>query len=252
MVWVLTNYHFDYFVRVDDDYFFCLERFLWEIPLPMVRGFHWGFVHCILEIVRPEESMILMSRDLMEHFILQDPFSMRCHPWADQMIGVWVTDLGDNYIFRHDDRLHHAPIVDQMPKLRDVDEKCAKYIGIHGTYPADMRLFWKQKGTIYYNFTSNEDRIKQLGDLTTNSAVCELVHNFNYLIFEPEWQYEPKRCIYNPVWNTKKQTVIGGVYSGRQEDKRLSEDDLKLKKKFVPPTKDPKKVGEDEEPFDGA
>ena len=36
MVWATSHYDFDYFVRVDDDYFFCLERFLWEVPLPMV------------------------------------------------------------------------------------------------------------------------------------------------------------------------------------------------------------------------
>ena len=251
MVWALTHYDFDYFLRVDDDYFFCLERFLWEIPLPMIRRFHWGFVHCILEIVRPEESMILLSRDLIEHFLLQNPVHVRCHPWADQMIGVWVTDLSENELYRHDDRLHHAPVVDQLPKLREVENKCRKYIGIHGTYANDMRLFWKQRGIITYNFTSKSDRVEQIGDLVTNSAVCELVHTFNYLVFEPEWQYEPKRCIYDPVWNTKKQTVLGGAYAGRQEDKRLSDQDLKLKEIFIPriPTSH---LNHTEEPFDGA
>ena len=162
--------------------------------------------------------------------------------------------FGENELYRHDDRLHHAPVVDQMPKLRDVTDKCRKYIGIHGTYPKDMKLFWTQKGVIYYNFTSKRDRIRQIGDLTTNSALCELVHNFNYLIFEPEWQYEPKRCIYNPVWNTKKQLTLGGVYSGRQEDKRLSLQDLKTER--APVVDDPlpskNETEEDLEPFDGA
>lgn len=231
MVWAMTHYEFDYFVRVDDDYFFCLERFLYELPQPMISNFHWGYTHCILEIVRPEESLILMSRDLMEYFLSQKPHTMRCHPWADQMIGVWTTDLILNdFVFRHDRRVHHKPIVSEKPQLRNTQNVCHKYIGIHGTYPDDMRLFWKQKGK-GFNFSSVKERDESIGNLESNSELCELVHNFNYFVFEPEWQYEPKRCIYNPIWDTRKQLVKGGVYAGRQDDKRLALDDVKRKKK---------------------
>merc|ERR1712073_128643 len=103
--------------RVDDDYFLCLERFLHELPVPMMNYFHWGFTHCILGIVRPEESIILLSRDVLEKFIFQDPHKMRCHPLADQMIGVWTTDLNLHNLYRTDERLHHAPIVEKSPEL---------------------------------------------------------------------------------------------------------------------------------------
>ena len=69
MVWAMQNYEFDYFMRIDDDYFLCLKRFLYEIPLPMVKQYHWGYVHCIESLVRPEESIIMFSRDLVETFL---------------------------------------------------------------------------------------------------------------------------------------------------------------------------------------
>jgi len=238
LVWAMTHYEFDYILRADDDYFFCLQRFMYELPQPMEKAFHWGYTHCILEIVRPEESMILLSHDLIETFLFQDPHKMRCHPWADQMMGVWTTDLMINNLYRHDDRLHHAPIVERQPELRTLKNICTKLIGIHGTYPEDMLLFWKNKGKNITNITSIVKRDKKLGNLLLNSEVCELVHNFNYLVFEPEWQYEPQRCIYFPLWDTKKQSVIGGVYSGRQDDKRLSAQDLKLLKKKLQGTED--------------
>ena len=55
-VYALTHYDFDYFLRMDDDHFFCLENFLHEVPLPMIKQFHWGWVHCIPTITRAEEN----------------------------------------------------------------------------------------------------------------------------------------------------------------------------------------------------
>ncbi|XP_065065960.1 uncharacterized protein LOC135691888 [Rhopilema esculentum] len=40
MVWAMQNYEFDYFLRMDDDHFFCLERFLHELPMPMRPMYH--------------------------------------------------------------------------------------------------------------------------------------------------------------------------------------------------------------------
>lgn len=227
MVWALTRYDFKYFVRSDDDYFLCLQRLLKELPLsPPLQNFHWGYTHCIQELVRPEESLIMLSRDLVEKFLLQDPHEIRCHPLADQMLGVWVTDLNILTLFRTDDRLHHAPIVDRSPYLRYEKKVCNKYIAIHGTYGKDMRLFWRQRGDIINEFASEKERDQTIGNVMINSAECEIPHNFNFLLFEPEWQYEPKRCIYSPTWDTSKQNVVDGVYDGRGENKRLAKQDV--------------------------
>ena len=197
LIWAMVHYEFDYYLRADDDYFFCLERFLYELPMPMLKYFHWGFTHCIPEIVRPEESMILLSRDLVEYFLSKNPQTIRCHPLADQMLAAWTTDLGANRLYRHDYRLHHIPVADQAPELRSVKNICNKYIGIHGTYPQDMKHFWKNRGQSKMKFKSNKERRKKLGNLETNSKVCKLVHNFNYLSFGFEWRYEPSSI---PYW----------------------------------------------------
>ena len=231
MVWAMSHYDFDYFIRIDDDYFLCLERLLKELPLPMENYFHWGYTHCILEIVRPEESMILLSRDIVEKYLYQDPHKMRCHPLADQMIGVWTTDINMHNLYRTDERLHHAPIVEKSPELRHVNNVCHKYIGIHGTYPKDMFRFWEHRGDPIPVFKSLKERDSEIGNLIINSEVCYLAHSFNYLVFEPEWQYEPKRCVYSPIWDTRKQAVVGGIYMGREEDQRLSNEDVKNRNK---------------------
>ena len=210
MVFALTHYDFEYFLRMDDDYFFCLENLLHEVPLPMIKQFHWGWVHCIPTITRPEESMIMFSRDVISTFLKQHPELLLCHPWADQMIASWSKELDMTYLFRHDTRIHHTPIVSNEPELRKEAEVCIKYIAIHGTYPEDMKLFWSHRGP-----TITEEKSSR--DLFRNSEVCPIRAPFNWRQFINEWRYEPKYCITRPKWNTTKQTVLGGAYSGRQE-----------------------------------
>ena len=108
VIFSFLNYNFDYMMRMDDDYFFCMRRFLHELPVPMIPRFHWGWTHCQPRIVRPEESILLFSKDILQYFLLQDSDKMKCHPWADQMIGAWSKDLNLTKLFRHDARLHHS------------------------------------------------------------------------------------------------------------------------------------------------
>ena len=205
LVYAMKFYKFDYLLRMDDDYFFCLNNFLQELTLPMIHNFHWGWVHCIEGIVRPEESMILFSRDIVEKFLSQDQNTIKCHPLADQMIGEWANDLELNGTFRHDDRLHHTPIVSKAPELRNNRNICDKYIGIHGCYPPDMKLFWANRGP----------RTKSMTTLKTHSRVCAL-KTFNWNNFLGKWKYQPKPCVSNPSWNTSMLQTKSGSYIGRQ------------------------------------
>lgn len=214
MLYALTNYEFDYFMRMDDDYFFCLENYLREVPLPMIKQFHWGWVHCIPGITRPEESMIMFSHDMILQFLTVDPLKLLCHPWADQMIASWSNLLDMTYLFRHDVRIHHDPIVSKKPELRRLSNVCKDYLSIHGTYPDDMRLFWKHRGPKI----SDQIPIK---DLFRNSEVCPIRMPFDWKIFTDMWRYAPKLCINHPTWNTSKEVVAQGSYTGREgEDQK--------------------------------
>lgn len=94
-----------------------------------------------------------------------------------------------------------------------------------------MFRFWEHRGDPIPLFKSLKERDSEIGNLIINSDVCDLAHSFNYLVFEPEWQYEPKRCVYSPIWDTRKQAVVGGIYMGREEDQRLSNEDVKNRNK---------------------
>ena len=207
VLFAFLNYNFDYLLRMDDDYFFCMNGFLSELPVPMEAMFHWGWTHCLQDIVRPEESMLLFSRDLLMRFLGQDPQKIKCHPWADQMIGAWAEDLNITKSFRHDPRLHHVPVVSKEPSLRTKKNLCQKYMGIHGCYAKDMLLLWENRGT---NLTSK-------GTLKTNSLLCIDDSGFKWDKFSWIWKYKPEPCISNPAWNTSKQTLSGGAYTGRGE-----------------------------------
>ena len=45
--WANRNYKFDFLLRVDDDYFICMDRLFLELPhRKMIRKLYWGHVHC--------------------------------------------------------------------------------------------------------------------------------------------------------------------------------------------------------------
>ena len=207
MIWALQNYDFDYFMRMDDDYFLCLERFTKELPMPMRRMYHWGYVHCVAGIVRPEESIILFSRDLHERLLDQDPARIKSHPWADQMIGTWMNELNIKDIYNHDPRLHHTPVLTHIRAIESTfKDVCTNYIGVHGCYPQFTPLLWSLK-------TDKKLEKKELGAF---SKKCQHGQVFNWTEFSDFWKYEPKSFIMDPVWNTSKQDSGKKVFAGRE------------------------------------
>ncbi|XP_057300700.1 uncharacterized protein LOC130636551 isoform X2 [Hydractinia symbiolongicarpus] len=212
MVYAVTNYNFDYFLRMDDDYFFCMEKFLHEIPVPMEKYFHWGWIHDNPGITRPEESMILLSRDVIELFLSQDPNKMLCHPFADQMIAAWSNHINMTYLFRHDSRLHHHPPVRDLPNIKYSRNICARFIGVHGAYPQEMEILWNNSGSQ-----------KTQNNLKINTQSIIITNPFNWQMFNLIWRFEPKMCRSNPTWDTSKHFVVrNGTYSGRQDEHKQS------------------------------
>ena len=45
--WANRNYKFDFLLRVDDDYFICMDRLFLELPYrKIIKKLYWGHVHC--------------------------------------------------------------------------------------------------------------------------------------------------------------------------------------------------------------
>eukprot|EP00794_Sanderia_malayensis_P016973 gene16973-18684_t len=208
MLWAVRNFEFDYFLRLDDDYFICMDKVINELPMPPLKMFHWGWVHCINGITRPEESVLLFSKDVIEKFLTQNPDTMRCHPWADQQIGLWVEDLGlqQKLPYHHDNRLHHHPPTRDLPNLLAEKDVCKGHIGLHGSYPETMRTLWQHRGT----YELKDETLEQ------NSNICKSDLQFHWDAFGGYWKYEPKLCKTDPKWDTSKQGG-GTSFGGREE-----------------------------------
>ena len=205
LLFAYKNFYFDYFLRLDDDMFFCLSEFVAQLPpLPLMQ-FHWGWLHCKAGVTRPEESIILFSYDVIEKFLSQNPQKLWCHPFADQMIALWLDNLNMGHILRHDNRIHHHPVVKDLPKLRDRRYVCSDYIAVHGSRPIDILRFWKNKGTIKPKTTYSIDEL-------STRCTERFMFDSSSLGY---WKHTPKKCIDKPVWDTNRHRVKNGMYAGR-------------------------------------
>ena len=109
LVYAMLNYKFHYILRVDDDYFLCFDKILYELPKSPIPRFHWGWVHQTSSVVRPDESINMFSYDVIRRYLLQDVNSFYYHPLGRQLIAIWTSILGINNLFRHDKRLFYSP-----------------------------------------------------------------------------------------------------------------------------------------------
>ena len=47
MAWAAQHFDFDFFLRVDDDHYICLDRLLGELQHRPRERLYWGHVHCV-------------------------------------------------------------------------------------------------------------------------------------------------------------------------------------------------------------
>ena len=59
MAWATSNFEFDFFLRVDDDHYICLDRLLEELHHRPTERLYWGHVHCV-----PSKFIYLVLRDV--------------------------------------------------------------------------------------------------------------------------------------------------------------------------------------------
>ena len=190
MLLVEVRYQYDYFVRIDDDQMFCLRRFLTELPVPPAVMLHWGWIHKQSNIRRPEESIILLSRGLVRKFLSQPVDKMLCHPWADQMIAIWLTEMKMTNVLRHDSRIYHVGTpVHFNPSLRWMRNLCTAYIAIHGVYSDYMDDMWARRGQ------DVEGVVSPGNDLRNLSMLIPIQVPFDWKVFTESWRYQPKLCM---------------------------------------------------------
>lgn len=202
MEWVQTKYKPEFFLRIDDDYFLCIERLLNELPQRPKKNVVWGFWHCDLPTVTfIDESFILLSYDLVETFLSWNEETLLCHPFGDQQLGIWLNYL-PNFKGFFDFRLHHHPPASKNSNIRNLNNICDRYLGLHGTYPEDMRRFWSR---------ANDGKKALTKWIPVYPKACHHRPYFKWQDIKPMFRYKPELCAKNPRWNMKRE-----MWAGRQ------------------------------------
>ena len=102
LLWFSETYHFDYFLRIDDDYFLCLDRLLFELPYRPKQGLYWGYIHCRDHVVRVDEGWMILSRDIIIEALNKLNTTLPCHPFGDQAVALWIQESKINITYFSD------------------------------------------------------------------------------------------------------------------------------------------------------
>ena len=199
IMWAKAKFNFQYLLRLDDDYFVCMDRMVNELHFRPKRSLSWGWYHCSMAVVWMDEAWSLFSADVIDNFLTQDPRSMLCHPFGDQTFSLWINATGVNLTEFHDQRLHHTPRAGKMKKFFSMKSVCDKYIGIHGSYNNLMPRLWK----------NSNDAPKNITPVTLLRATCDGPKVFDVSKFRGIYRHEPKPCIegfnWGPIpWRSKE------------------------------------------------
>ncbi|XP_068676382.1 uncharacterized protein [Montipora foliosa] len=198
MMWAAVKYNFTYFLRLDDDYFVCLERLKDELPQRPTKMLSWGWFHCDFKnLIYMDEAWTLFTHDVIMRLLSQDPQRILCHPHADQQIPIWINSVfkkGDNLIHFDDRRLYHYPPARTVKKFETLTKVCDSFLGIHGSSPELIQRFWK-----YSN-----DHAKKVTVLTDISQTCNKPLVFDISIMGEPYKFELRPCVQNPQWTPEK------------------------------------------------
>ena len=193
IMWAKAKFNFTYLLRIDDDYFVCIERLMNELPSRPRTRLSWGWYHCQFhDIVYMDESWSLFSGDVIEQFLAQDPRSMLCHPFGDQTFSMWINATRINLTDFDDRRLHYWPPAGKSKEFFTMTSVCDKYIGIHGSYPDLMQQLW----------VNSNDTPKNTTKLTLLKNTCPLAKIFDVNRFQGIYKFKPRLCIDRPRWVT--------------------------------------------------
>ena len=206
MMWAAAKYDFKYYLRLDDDYFVCLGRLLHELRYRPSKMLCWGSYHCNTHLSYVDEAWTLLTHDVIVRILSQDPQRMLCHPHADQELPIWMESVfnkTENLIRFDDQRLYHYPPARTVERFKSLANPCDSHIGIHGSSPELMRIFWN----------SDSDKAKSVSPLTEFSATCGKPFVFDISLMADPYKFDLRPCIQNPLW-TPEETMWTGVLSG--------------------------------------
>ena len=200
IMWAKARFKFQYFLRLDDDYFVCMDRLVNELSSRPKANLSWGRYHCHKKhLVYMDESWALFSEDVIEKFLAQDLRAMLCHPFGDQTFTLWINATGVNLTDFDDHRLHYWPPASKLREFISMTNVCDKFMGVHGSYPDLMQYLWR----------NSNDGPKNITELRLLRNTCSLLKVFDVNTFAGIYKHKPKLCLDKPRWDSKLKSWQG-------------------------------------------
>ena len=135
-------FEFDFFLRVDDDYFVCLDRLLKELPHRPKHGLYWGWLHCDQEgMIRIDEGFMILTHDLLKEILDKRNTTLMCSMYGDQSVPLWMEDSRFRVTWYPDNtRIEHRA-EGYLKGEYASPEVCDTYIAVHRAYPKYMHRY---------------------------------------------------------------------------------------------------------------
>ena len=141
---------------------------------------------------------MIVSNDLIQHFLKEQNESLMCHPFGDQAMAMWINDI-DNVTYFGDPRVHYE-VSAYEPILELHSDICEDFLALHGSYPVQIEQYWRRMLTTPWKRYLVPQLSYPCGDQD---------RKYNTTYFEGIYHAEPIPCKDSPFWN------ISGVYVGR-------------------------------------
>lgn len=217
LFWTFKNFKYKWFIKTDDDIYLCLKHIINRLPkhiLPSKQHYIKGKLHCEKHRNRVDESFITLSYFTVKTFLNQNPFKMKCHPWADQQIAIWVQELElENIFFGDKHYLFDMEFSEEKYAKIGADKRiCSDSIdGLHAVH-----YVWNYQHFKILEKYSKLNADNQSKILLKLDYTCKNNHRFLWCSFGDKWVYYPEFCYLQPVWNFNKQQYMNSkMYLGK-------------------------------------
>ncbi|CAM9172675.1 unnamed protein product [Scytosiphon promiscuus] len=152
MRWMSERFTFDFFLRLDDDYFLCLERLLNELNATLAAAEHplriyAGHRYCeYVGQIRIDEAYLLLSAPLVNRILVAP--NLRCGGHGGVSVAWWLTN--GNALNRQGDvewvddfRLDHVGDLFLSGSSKDFADVCVTHMGVHHAYADTIPEMWR-------------------------------------------------------------------------------------------------------------
>ncbi|CAN0354690.1 unnamed protein product [Ectocarpus sp. 6 AP-2014] len=149
MRWMSHHYTFDFFLRLDDDYFLCLERMLNELSCLLVSSTQQSPIYAGTRacgtVPYMDEAYILLSSVVVDRILAAS--DLECSGFGSLTAAAWLRIGGPgnpqgDVAWVRDYRLDWTG--GSWRRVKPNDRACGQLMGFHRTYPDEMNELWEE------------------------------------------------------------------------------------------------------------